>query len=112
MQNTTQNTHTVTTTNNTHVKHNAYVSVMQAQAQNKKNEHLYTQAQHAQAQSLMQALQAQYLNKVLYKNNRDTMLTVTVSKTTQITSNLLIIAKMHNVKNVKLTKTAIVLQVV
>jgi hypothetical protein len=106
------NNTTVTTTNNTHVKHNAYVSAMQAQAQNKRNAHLYTSAQHAHAIALMQALQKQYVSKTIYKNARNTMLTVSVSNTTQICSNLLNIAKQFKVVNVKLTKTAIILQVV
>jgi hypothetical protein len=103
-----QNTTQVQTTNNTHVKHARYVSVMQAQAQNKANAHLYSTAQQAQAQALAQALQAQYVSKNTYINLRKKFIAVKIASAS-INSNALIIAKQFNAK-VVLTKNAVVMR--
>ena len=102
------NNTTVTTTNNTHVKHNAYISAMQAQAQNNANAHLYTSAQKAQAQALAQALQTQYVSKNTYTNLRKNFIAVKVASAS-INSNALIIAKQFNAK-VVITKTSVVMR--
>lgn len=106
MLNTTQ-TAQVKVTNNTHVKHARFITAIQAAAQNKANAHLYTQAQHATAQALAQALQAQYFTKKVYINARKKHLSVTVSNATNLCTNLLVIAKKFNasiaVSNVAIT---------
>ena len=107
MQNT-QNTVNVQLTQNTNVKHARYVSVMQAQAQNKANAHLYSTAQQAQAQALAQALQAQYVSKNVYTNLRKQFIAVKIASAS-INSNALIIAKQFNAK-VVITKNSIVMR--
>lgn len=107
MQNT-QNTQQVQTTQNTNVKHARYISVMQAQAQNKANAHLYTSAQQAQAQALAQALQAQYYNKNVYTNLRKKFIAVKIANAS-INCNALIIAKQFNAK-VVVTQASIVMR--
>ena len=110
MLNTTQsNTHTVTTVKNSYVKHSAYISVMQAQAQHNMYKHLYTAQQHLQAQQLAQALQQQYANKHIYITARKTFIAVKLSTVTQVTNNLLNIAKQYNAK-VVLTQNNLVLR--
>lgn len=84
---------------------------MHAHAQNAKYAHLYTAQQHAHAQALMQYLQQYYNAHVMYKNARKRKLSVSINNTTSITCNLLNIAKMFNVINIKVTQTALVLQV-
>ena len=109
MQNNKQtNKVTVQTTKNTNVKHARFISVMQAQAQNKANAHLYTSAQQTQAQALAQALQAQYYNKNTYTNLRKNFIAVKVASAS-INSNALNIAKQFNAK-VVLTKNSIVMR--
>jgi hypothetical protein len=108
MQNKKQNNVNVQLTKNTHVKHARYISVMQAQAQNAQNAHLYTQAQQAQAQALAQALQAQYVSKNTYTNLRKNFIAVKIANAS-INNNALIIAKQFNAK-VVLTKNAVVMR--
>ena len=103
------NTANIKVTNNTHVKHARFITAMQAAAQNKANAHLYTAQQHAQAQALAQALQAQYFTKNVYTNARKTHLSVTVSNTTSLCTNLLVIAKKFNAQIV-VSKVAITLR--
>jgi uncharacterized protein YaaR (DUF327 family) len=106
----TQNTHTVTTTQNNNVKHASFVSVMQAQAQNKANAVLYTQQQLQQAQALAQAVQAQYFNKKVYKNLRKHFIAIKVANAS-ICTNLLIIAKQHNAQVVATKCNSVVLRI-
>ena len=110
MLNTTQsNTHLVTTVKNNYVKHSAYISVMQAQAQHNMYKHLYTAQQHLHAQQLAQALQQQYANKHIYITARKTFIAVKLSTVTQVTNNLLNIANQYNAK-VVLTQNNLVLR--
>ena len=107
--NTQSNTHLVTVVKNNYVKHSAYISVMQAQAQHNMYKHLYTAQQHLQAQQLAQVLQQHYANKHIYITARKTFIAVKLSAVTQVTNNLLLIAKQYNAK-VVLTQNNLVLR--
>jgi len=101
--------HVVLTTKNNAVKHARYISVLQVQAQNAKNAHLYTNEQHAQAQALAQAVQAQYFTKRVYTNLRAKFIAVKVAKA-QVCTNLLIIAKRYNAQIVKTDNNSVLLR--
>jgi hypothetical protein len=104
------NKHTVTTTKNNNVKHAAFVSIMQAQAQNKANAKLYTQQQLEQAQALAQKVQAQYFSKKVYKNLRKTFIAIKIANAS-ICTNLLIIAKQHNAEVLTTECNSIILRI-
>ena len=105
-----QNAQTVTVvqTQHKHVKHSKHVSVLQAKQQNAANASKYTAAQHATAHAVALAVQQVYFSKRVYINLRAKYISVTVSNTTQVCSNLLTVAKQYNAK-VIVTQTAIVL---
>lgn len=108
MQNKKQNNVNVQITKNTFVAHSAYISVLQAQAQNKANAHLYSTAQQALAQALAQALQVQYVSKNVYVNLRKNFIVVKVASAS-INTNALNIAKQYNAK-VVLTKNSVLMR--
>ena len=108
MLNKKQTSVTVQITKNTNVKHASFISVMQAQAQNKANAHLYTSAQQALAQALAQQAQAQYYSSNVYTNLRKNFIAIKISKA-QICTNMLLIAKQFNAK-VVLTKNSVILR--
>ena len=105
----TENKHTVTTVKNTAVKHSPYISVLQAQQQHEMYKHLYTAQQHSIAQQLAQVLQQHYANKHIYITARKTFIAVKLSTVTQVTNNLLLVAKQYNAK-VVLTQNNLVLR--
>ena len=103
--------HLIKTTHNTQVKHSKLYSVLHAKQQNAQYHNNYTAQQHARVAALARALQAQYPGKRIYVNARATTLSASVSNTTQVCSNLLLIAKQFDAR-VKLTQTAIILHTV
>lgn len=102
------NTTPVQVTKNTHVKHARFISVMQAQAQNIANAHLYSTAQLAQAQALAQALQTQYVSKSTYTNLRKNFIAIKVANA-NINTNAILIAKQFNAKIV-ITEASVVMR--
>ena len=100
----------VTLTRNTAVRHSKFLSVRQAQEQNARNAHLYTDQQLDLASELTRQVQSQYFNKRVYKNLRKTFIAVKIDNASTC-YNLFIIAKKFGAEVVQTEGQAVILRV-
>ena len=108
-QNMLQNVQDVQVTNNTHVKHAAYITAQQCAAQNAANAHLFTNEQHAVANELTLAAQAYYFTKKVHKNIRQKFIAIKISNNTSVCVALYKLAAQNSAKIV-ITKNATILR--
>ncbi len=108
-QNMLQNVQDVQVTNNTHVKHAAYITAQQCAAQNAANAHLFTNEQHEIANNLTLAAQAYYFTKRVHKNIRKKFIAIKISNNTSVCVALYKLATKHNAKIV-VTQNATILR--
>ena len=108
-QNMLQNVQDVQVTNNTHVKHAAYITAQQCAAQNAANAHLFTNEQHAVANELTLAAQAYYFTKRVHKNIRKKFIAIKIANNTSVCVALYKLATKNNAKIV-ITKNATILR--
>ena len=99
----------VQVTNNTHVKHAAYITAAQCAQQNAQNAQLYTAQQHAVADELTLAAQAYYFTKRVHKNIRKKFIAIKIANNTSVCVALYKIATKHNAKIV-ITQNATILR--